>query len=112
MEIDEIIQEAEDMANIHGLGFVEIDRTDNIVSVKLHIDSQIFIQIYGNSSKNKLNMALVFNNRRLYGYDSSGGRYHYHPFDAPDAHIFTDERKSIRDFVQESLKLLDESEVL
>ncbi len=33
------------------------------------------------------------------GYDSSGGRYHCHPFEAPDAHIFTDEEKSMVDLV-------------
>jgi hypothetical protein len=35
---------------------------------------------YGNAEKDKLNLALVLKKRRLYGYDSEGGRYHYHPF--------------------------------
>lgn len=112
MEIDEIIQEVADIADEYGLGFVEIDRTDNIVSLKLNMDNQIFIQIYGNSLKNKINMALVFTNRRLFGYDSLGGRCHLHPFEAPDDHIFTEERKSIKEFVQESLKLCEENGLL
>jgi hypothetical protein len=76
------------------------------------IDNELFIQIYGNAQKDKVNLALVFKNRRLYGFDSEGGEYHCHPLDAPDEHIFVDETKSIKDFVQESMKFLEEKEIL
>ena len=112
MKINEIIREANDVAERYNLQVVEVDRTDNIISLKLLIDHELFIQIYGNAQKDKLNLALVFKERRLYGYDSEGGKYHCHPLDAPDEHIFVDERKSVRDFVQESMRFLEEREIL
>jgi hypothetical protein len=72
----------------------------------------LFIQIYGNTLKEKLNLALVFKNRRLFGYDSEGGKYHCHPIDSPDEHIFVDEKKSIQDFVRESIEFLEAKEIL
>jgi len=111
MEISRIIREAGDVAGKYNLQFVEIDKTDNVISLKLLIDNELFIQIYGNAQKDKLNLALVFKNRRLCGYDSEGFKYHCHPLDSPDEHIFVDERKSIKDFVQESMKFLVEKEI-
>ncbi|MFH1563612.1 MAG: hypothetical protein ABIF11_09420 [Nitrospirota bacterium] len=112
MKIDRIIEEAKDVTGKYNLHFVEIDRTENIISLKLLIDNEIFIQIYGNIEKNKLNLALVFKKRRLYGCDSEGGKYHCHPFDNPERHIFVDKRKSIQNFVQESMKFLEECDLL
>ena len=112
MRISGIIKEAGEVADKYDLRFVEIDRTDNIISLKLLIDNEVFVQIYVNVQKHKLNLALVFKSRRLYGYDSEGGKYHCHPFDAPDEHIFVDDRKSIEEFVQESMRFLEEREIL
>ena len=112
MKINEIIREANGIAERYNLQVVEVDRTDNIISLKLLIDHELFIQIYENARKDKLNLALVFKERRLYGYDSEGGKYHCHPLNAPDEHIFVDERKSIQDFVQESMRFLEEREIL
>jgi hypothetical protein len=51
------------------------------------IDRDIFVQIYANDSKDKLNLAFVQNNQRIYGVDSEGGVLHEHPFDNPEDHI-------------------------
>ncbi|MBI5746299.1 MAG: hypothetical protein HZA13_04790 [Nitrospirae bacterium] len=114
MEISGIIEEAKDVAGKYNLELVEIDRTDNIISLKLLIDHELFIQIYGNTGRNKLNLALVFKNKRLYGYDFEGGKYHCHPFDDPDGHISADSRRSIsiQEFVQESMRFLEENNLL
>lgn len=112
MEINKIIEETNNVAEKYNLQLMEIDRTDNIISLKLLIDNELFIQIYGNSEKNKLNLALVLKNRRLYGYDSEGGKYHCYPFDNPDNHIFVDDSKSIYEFVTDSMKFLEEKELL
>ena len=112
MKVNRIIEEASDVASKYNLQLVEIDRTENIISLKLLIDNELFIQIYGNTEKDKLNLALVFQKRRLYGYDAEGGNYHYHPIDDPDGHIFIDEKKSIQEFVMESMRFLEESDIL
>ena len=112
MKISTIIREVTDVAKKYNLQFVETDRTDNIIRLKLLIDNELFIQVYGNTQKEKLNLSLVFKNRRLYGYDSEGGKYHCHPIDVPNEHIFIDEKKSIHDFVKESMGFLEEKEIL
>jgi len=66
VKISGIIEEANDVADKYNLQLVEIDRTDNIISLMLLIDNELFIQIYGNVEKLKLNLALVFKKRRLY----------------------------------------------
>lgn len=112
MIISTIIQEAKEAADIYNLKFVEIDRTDNIISLKLIIDNDLFIQIYGNAEKEKLNLTLVFRKKRLSGFDSEGSKCHFHPFDNPDIHTFTDNKKSIQEFVQESMTFLAEKGIL
>jgi hypothetical protein len=112
VKISRIIEEVNDVAKKYNLKPVEIDRTDNIISLALLIDNELFIQIYGNTEKEKLNLALVFKKRRLYGYDSEGGKYHCHPFDSPDEHIFVDEKKSIQEFTRESMMFLEERGIL
>jgi len=112
LKINRIIKEASNVADNYNLQFVELDRTDNIVSLNLLIDNDISIQIYGNAKKDKLNLALVFKKKRLYGYDAEGGKYHCHPFDNPDEHIFVNEKKSISEFAQEAMGFLEEKDIL
>lgn len=112
MEINDILKEAIEIAKTYDLQLVEKDRTGNIISLNLFIDNELFIQIYGNSHRDKVNLALIFKNQRLYGFDSEGGKYHFHPTDAPDSHIFINEKKSIGDFVQESMRFLEKREIL
>lgn len=112
MKIDAIIKEVSEAAAQYGLELLEIDRTDSITSLKLIIDNDLFIKIYGNIEKNKLNLALVFKTKRLYGYDSEGGKPHLHPFDNPDNHIFTDRPLAVQEFVSDSLRFLEEREIL
>lgn len=112
MEINKIIEEANTVADKYNLKLVEIDKTDNVISLKLVVDNELFIQIYGNVERDKLNLTLVFKQRRLYGYDSEGGKYHCHPSDSPDRHIFVDNKKSIQEFIEESMGFLEENELL
>ena len=112
MVISRIMEQAHEVADTYDLELIEIDRTDYIISLKLFIDNELFIQVYGNAEKDKLNLALVFKQRRLYGYDSEGGKYHCHPFDNPEGHIFAKDKKSIREFVEASMRFLEEKDLL
>ena len=51
MKISRIIEEANELADRYNLKLVEIDKTDNIINLKLSIDNELFIQIYGNAKK-------------------------------------------------------------
>jgi hypothetical protein len=112
VEISALIEETNEVADKYNLTATERDRTDNIVSLRLLIDNELHIQIYGNAEKKKLSFALVFKERRLYGFDSEGGKYHCHSFDDPENHVFVDEVKTVREFVQESLSFLEERNLL
>jgi hypothetical protein len=57
-------------------------------------------------------MNLVFKNRRLYGYDSEGGKTHIHPIENPEAHRFTTKKLELREFVIAALDFLEERELL
>ena len=112
MNIDSIISETQSVALPFGLRLRIMDITDNIVDLRLYLDLELFIQIYANQLKDKLNLNLIFKNKRLWGYDSEGGRTHIHPIDEPESHIFTDKEVDIKEFTVKSLKLLDESGML
>jgi hypothetical protein len=112
MEIERIIHETNNAAKQYGLAFDVIDITEHIVNLKLTIDREFFIKIYANETKDKINLALVFKMRRLYGYDREGINAHIHPFENPDKHIFISETKSIHEFIFESLQYLEEQEIL
>jgi hypothetical protein len=112
LNIDSIISETQSVASQFGLRLRIIDITDNIVDLRLHIDVELFIQIYANQLKDKLNLNLIFKNKRLCGYDSEGGRTHIHPIEEPQSHIFTDKEVDIKEFTIKSLKLLEERGML
>lgn len=98
MNLDEIFEDARRISLEFGL----------TASFRLYIDSEFFIQIYINLAKNKINMALVLRNERCYGFDAEGGRYHLHPTEDPNKHIFIEEKISLRDFVMKSLKFAED----
>ncbi len=112
MNFEDVFKQASEIAYEFSLSLVELDRTKNTLSLRLHIDSELFFHIYASQAKNKLNLALIFKGERLYGHDTEGGKYHLHPFGEPDKHIFTDRVKPMREFVLESLKYLDEKSLL
>ena len=63
-----------------------VDRTDATLTAQTHIDRGLYVHLYANSEKHKLNLALLHYGQRLYGEDSEGGVRHVHPFAAPDRH--------------------------
>jgi hypothetical protein len=70
LNIDSIISEAQSVASEFGLRLRIVDASDNIVDLRLYIDVELFIQVYANQLKDKMNLNLIFKNRRLCGYDS------------------------------------------
>ena len=112
MKIRSIVEEAHEVAHKYNLNVIELDRTDNIINLRLVIDNDLFIQIYANKQKQKLNLTLVLNKRRLFGYDSEGGKYHFHPFEDTDKHVFVKQRKTIQEFVTETMSLLEKNKLL
>ena len=94
-----------DTARKYGLKTLHFDATDVTLITRVGISQEVFLQVYANTKKDKLNMALVVAGERIYGIDNEGGFYHEHPFEDPSCHIAA-EKMDIEDFVVRSLELL------
>ena len=86
-------------ADEFGLSIKMYDQTAKTINLRIIIDREVFIQIYANIKKNKLNLALLLHGNRLYGADKEGGVYHLHPFSDPTTHVMVKTEKSILEFV-------------
>jgi len=86
--LDDLIMEAQNIAKSYSFirTLADLDRTDNAVRLRLIIDETMFIQVYANSRKNKLNFALLSLGQRIFGRDSESGGWHKHPFESPGSH--------------------------
>src|SRR3990167_2750959 len=102
IKIKNVIHTLEDIANRYGLKILSLDFT--LIS-RIGFSFEIFIQIYANVKKEKVNMALVVADERIYGIDKEGGTYHEHPIKNPILHIPT-EQIEIENFVIKSLEIL------
>jgi hypothetical protein len=69
----DIIHSMIETAERYGLRILFIDATDVTLMARMEILPAVYIQIYRNIAKEKLNMALIIGNDRVYGVDSEGG---------------------------------------
>ena len=106
------IHEIETIADKYGLHISIIDVTDVTVMIRLELLPSIFIQVYRNSKKNKLNMALILGGNRIYGFDSEGGFAHEHPKEDPESHVFNRREPEIEEFVLNRLNILKDKGIL
>jgi hypothetical protein len=104
-KIEDIIQTINDVSERYGLKLLYIDFTDITVIARTGLSFEIFIQMYANTKKDKMNMALLVANKRIYGIDKEGGSYHEHPFENPLLHIDA-KPMDLEDFVIKSLEIL------
>ena len=64
----------------------ETERTDRTLSLRLHIRSGLFVQVFLGEASESLYFALIQDRRRIFGIDRVMGEWHLHPYDAPDTH--------------------------
>lgn len=89
-----------------------VDRTELTLKVKILITEELYVQLYTNSEKGKLNLALVHGGQRIYGEDSEGGIRHIHPFESPESHTETFVGPSLEDFLAKVQRHLEEKELI
>ena len=104
-KIEDLIQTINDVSERYGLKLLYIDFTDITLISRIGFPLEIFIQIYANSKKDKLNMSLIVTDERIYGIDIEGGFYLEHAFENPLLHIDA-KSMDIEDFVIKSLGIL------
>ena len=108
----DLIHDIFNIADRYGLKAVNIDTTDVTLMARIDIFPAIYIQIYRNLKKDKLNMALIFGKNRVYGVDGEGGVFHEHPAEDPTSHVPIKERLEIEEFVLRSLNILKNRRLL
>ena len=107
-----LIHEIENIAKQYGLKISSLDATDVTLMVRMEIMPSMFIQVYRNLKKNKLNMALILGNNRIYGADSEGGITHEHPVEHPESHILTEKEPELEEFIIKCLRFLQDRDIL
>ncbi len=111
IKVEEVARAIKDITDRYGLKLLALDHTGITLIAQIGFSREVFVQIYANETKEKLNMALVVAGERVYGIDKEGGFYHKHPFENPLLHV---EAKpiEIEDFVIESLEILKKLNLL
>ena len=62
----------------------------DILKVRVHLTDGRFIQVFYNLATEKASLALIENQKRIYGKDNAKMGWHVHPWDAPEAHFSCD----------------------
>ncbi|GBE00929.1 hypothetical protein BMS3Abin08_00353 [bacterium BMS3Abin08] len=83
IKVERVTQAIKDITDRYGLKLLELDHTGITLIARIGFSREVFVQIYANETKEKLNMALVVAGERVYGIDKEGGFYHEHPSENP-----------------------------
>ena len=65
---------------------VILEQTALLIKARFIISNDIFVQVYRNDRFDSTNLALVHNQRRIYGRDQLGGSWHRHALATPELH--------------------------
>jgi hypothetical protein len=107
--VDELIRAVHDITYRYGLIIQYLDSTEITLFSRFGLSQDVYIELYANIRKNKINLSLIISGSRVFGIDKEGGFYHAHPFENPISHVRC-EPVGIEDFVIQSigyLKTLD-----
>ncbi|MEA3349599.1 MAG: hypothetical protein U9Q82_03150 [Chloroflexota bacterium] len=63
-----------------------IERTDQTLSIRLMIKSDLFVQAFIGEITGSLYFALIEGRQRIFGIDRESGEWHEHPFGTPEKH--------------------------
>jgi hypothetical protein len=112
MTISEIEKEINRICDIFNLHIFYFDTTDHTLICRFGINEDLYIHVYANDKKDKLNLALIVKNDRVYGIDREGGDLHEHPFNEVDKHIPANSIIELEEFILISLQYLKELELI
>lgn len=62
------------------------ERTDQTLSIRLMIKSDLFVQTFIGEITGSLYFALIEGKQRIFGIDRESGEWHEHPFATPEKH--------------------------
>jgi len=62
-----------------------------VIKARIYISADLFVQVYRNDRFGTTNFAVILSQRRIFGRDERGGKWHRHPSDDPEAHDESEE---------------------
>ncbi|HEY4688825.1 MAG TPA: hypothetical protein VIK33_05910 [Anaerolineae bacterium] len=74
--------------------------------LRAHLSAGSFVDAFYNEATGRTSFALIKDGHRIFGADNTG-RWHWHPFEAPDSHAPASESVAFDDFlnrIEEYLK--------
>ncbi|MGR3218247.1 MAG: hypothetical protein ACUZ8H_00330 [Candidatus Anammoxibacter sp.] len=81
-EVDASLQE-----HFKGYNIAFQIRTSKSLKANVHLEENLFIALRYNARNERIDFALIHNNKRVFGYDNLK-EWHYHPYTNPAKHIF------------------------
>ena len=61
-------------------------KTPKSLKARVYLDDNCFISLRYNARNNRIDVALIKNDQRIFGYDNLK-QWHFHPYENPSAHI-------------------------
>jgi len=84
-----------------------ISETKRQVRIRIFLANRTFLDVYYSSKTGKTAFAQIKDNERIFGADNTDGVWHWHPYETPRGHDFTDGEISFDEFlkfVEENIK--------
>ncbi len=72
--------------NFPGYRIEYLIRTFQSLKANIHLEENYFISIRYNARNERIDVALISNNRRIFGYDNLK-KWHFHPYENPPTHV-------------------------
>ena len=83
-----------------------ISETKRQIRIRVFLENRTFLDLYYSSKTGKTAFAQIKDNERIFGADNTEGIWHWHPYEDPHIHDFTNAEITFDEF----LKRVDENQ--
>lgn len=77
-----------------------ISETKRQVRARIFLANRTFVDVYYSAKTKKTAFAHIENNKRIFGADNTEGIWHWHPYEGPQRHEFTDDEITFDEFLK------------
>ena len=66
-----------------------ISETRNQVRMRIFLANRTFLDVYYSAKTGKTAFAQIKDDQRIFGADNTNAAWHWHPYEAPQSHVFS-----------------------
>ncbi len=77
-----------------------INETTRQVRIRIFLVNRTLLDVYYSSRTGKTAFAQIKSNKRIFGADNSGTAWHWHPYEDPQRHDFTNAEIAFAEFLK------------